>query len=239
MSLKEKVAVVTGATGALGKVATKALLEQDASVVTTYSSTEKQEELNQFVGEHSEKLMQIQTDVTDEANVQNLMQKAFEKHGHIDILLNIVGAHTGGAEVADLKVSDWDFMMNVNLKSAFLCCKTALPYMIRQNYGKIINISARQAIEKRFRAKNCAYAVSKAGVLVLTETIAEEVKKYNMNVNCIVPSTIDTEANRRNMPDADFSKWVKPEDITKVILCLVSDESKVTSGAAIPVYGKA
>jgi NAD(P)-dependent dehydrogenase (short-subunit alcohol dehydrogenase family) len=239
MSLKEKVAVITGATGALGKVATKALLEQDAIVVSTYSSREKPEELNQFVGGHSEKLMQIQSDVTDEASVQNLMQKALEKHGHIDILLNIVGAHIGGAEVTDLKVSDWDFMMNVNLKSAFLCCKAALPYMIRQNYGKIINISARPAIEKRYRAKNCAYTVSKAGVLVLTETIAEEVKKYNMNVNCIIPSTIDTEANRRNMPDADFSKWVKPEDITKVIMCLVSDDSKVTSGAAIPVYGKA
>lgn len=239
MSLKEKVAVVTGATGALGRVATKALLEQDASVIATYSRREKPEELSQFVGGHSEKLMQIQSDVTDEASVQNLMQKAFEKHGHIDVLLNIVGAHIGGAEVADLKVNDWDLMMNVNLKSAFLCCKAALPYMMKQNYGKIINVSARPAIEKRYRAKNCAYAVSKAGVLVLTETIAEEVKKFNMNVNCIVPSTIDTEANRRNMPDADFSKWVKPEDITKVIMCLVSDESKVTSGAAIPVYGKA
>jgi NAD(P)-dependent dehydrogenase (short-subunit alcohol dehydrogenase family) len=239
MSLKEKVVIVTGATGALGRVATRALLEQDASVIATYSSREKPEELKQFVGEHSNMLMQIQSDVTDEASVQNLTQKAFEKHGHIDILLNIVGAHTGGTEVADLKVSDWDFMMNVNLKSAFLCCKAALPYMIRQNYGKIINISARPAIEKRYRAKNCAYAVSKAGVLVLTETIAEEEKKYNLNVNCIVPSTIDTEANRRNMPDADFTKWVKPEDITKVIMCLISDESKVTSGAVIPVYGKA
>jgi NAD(P)-dependent dehydrogenase (short-subunit alcohol dehydrogenase family) len=239
MSLKEKVAVVTGATGALGRVATKALLEQDASVIATYSSREKPEELYQFVGGHSDRLIQIQSDVTDEANVQNLMQKAFEKHGHIDILLNIVGAHIGGAEVADLKVSDWDFMMDVNLKSTFLCCKVALPYMIKQNYGKIINVSARPAIEKRYRAKNCAYAVSKVGVLVLTETIAEEVKKYNINVNCIVPSTIDTEANRRNLPDADFKKWVKPEDITKVIMCLVSDESNVTSGAAIPVYGKA
>jgi NAD(P)-dependent dehydrogenase (short-subunit alcohol dehydrogenase family) len=239
MSLKEKVVIVTGATGALGRVATRALLEQDASVIATYSSREKPEELKQFVGGHSNKLMQIQSDVTDEASVQNLTQKAFEKHGNIDILLNIVGAHIGGTEVADLKVSDWDFMMNVNLKSAFLCCKAALPYMIRQDYGKIINISARPAIEKRYRAKNCAYAVSKAGVLVLTETIAEEAKKYNLNVNCIVPSTIDTEANRRNMPDADFTKWVKPEDITKVIMCLISDESKVTSGAAVPVYGKA
>jgi len=238
MSLKEKVAIVTGATGALGRVVTKNLLEQNTNVIATYSNREKPEELTRFLG-NVEKLMQIQTDVTDEASVANLMEKAFEEHGHIDFLLNIVGAHVGGAEVADLKLVDWNFMINVNLKSAFLCCKAALPYMIRQNYGKIVNVSARPAIEKRFRVKNCAYAISKVGVLVLTETVAEEVKKYNINVNCIVPSTIDTESNRRNMPDADFSKWVKPEDIAKVILFLVSEESKIISGAAIPVYGKA
>jgi NAD(P)-dependent dehydrogenase (short-subunit alcohol dehydrogenase family) len=135
--------------------------------------------------------------------------------------------------------TDWDFMMDVNLKSAFLCSRAALSHMIRQNYGKIVSVSSRAAAEKRYRSKGGAYAVSKAGIMVLTEVIAEEAKKYDINVNCIMPSTIDTPDNRRNFPDADFSKWVKPEQVAKVILFLVSDNSKAISGASIPVYGKA
>jgi NAD(P)-dependent dehydrogenase (short-subunit alcohol dehydrogenase family) len=157
----------------------------------------------------------------------------------VDILLNLVGAYSGGSEIANTKESDWDYMMNVNLKSAFLCSKTALPYMTGQNYGKIVNVSARTAVEKRFRSKSGAYAVSKAGIIVLTETVAEEVKKYDVNVNCIMPSTIDTPGNRRSFPDGDFSKWVKPEQIARVILFLVSDDSKIISGVSVPVYGRA
>jgi len=133
----------------------------------------------------------------------------------------------------------WDAMMSINLRSTFLCCREALPLMIKQNYGKIVNVAARPALEKRYRPRNVAYAVSKAGVIVLTETIAEETKKSDINVNAVVPSTIDSPDNRRNIPQGDFSKWVKPEDLAKVILFLVSDDSKVTSGAAVPVYGKA
>jgi len=239
MSLSGKVAIVTGATGALGRVVTKMLLSEDAHVVSTFRSDDKRSELGDFVGEGSTMLTNIQTDVTDEKSVRAMFQKVNELYNRLDILLNIVGAYQGSADVADTKESDWDFMMNVNLKSAFLCCKTALPYMQKQNYGKIVNVSSRTAIEKRYRSKSGAYAVSKAGVIVLTETLAEEVKKYDINVNCIVPSTIDTLDNRRNFPDADFSKWVKPEQIAKVILFLVSDDSKTISGASIPVYGKA
>jgi len=239
MSLSGKVAIVTGATGALGRVVTKMLLSEDAHVVSTFRSDDKRSELGDFVGEGSTMLTNIQTDVTDEKSVRAMFQKVNELYNRLDILLNIVGAYKGGADVADTKESDWDFMMNVNLKSAFLCCKTVLPYMQKQNYGKIVNVSSRTAIEKRYRSKSGAYAVSKAGVIVLTETLAEEVKKYDINVNCIVPSTIDTLDNRRNFPDADFSKWVKPEQIAKVILFLVSDDSKTISGASIPVYGKA
>jgi NAD(P)-dependent dehydrogenase (short-subunit alcohol dehydrogenase family) len=111
--------------------------------------------------------------------------------------------------------------------------------MMIQNFGKIVNVAARTAFEKRFRSKNGAYAVSKAGVIVLTETIAEETKKFDININCIMPSTIDTPDNRQNFPDADFMKWVKPEQIANVILFLASEDSKTISGACIPVYGKA
>jgi NAD(P)-dependent dehydrogenase (short-subunit alcohol dehydrogenase family) len=239
MSLKGKVAVVTGATGALGRVVVKTLLENGAYIVSTYRSEDKQRELVEFVGETKRLLTGVQTDVTDELSVQALLRKVVEKYGRIDILLNIVGAYKGGADIANTKESDWDFMMNVNLKSAFLCSKAALQYMMKQNYGKIVSVASRTAVERRFRSKSGAYAVSKAGVIVLTETIAEEVKKYDINVCCIMPSTIDTLDNRRNFPEADSSKWVRPEDIAKVMLFLVSDDSKTISGASIPVYGKA
>jgi NAD(P)-dependent dehydrogenase (short-subunit alcohol dehydrogenase family) len=241
MSLQDKVAIVTGATGALGRVAAKALLEQGARVVSTYRSEEKQRELVEFVGEADRSILLtgVQVDVTDESSVQALVQNVLEKHGRVDILLNIVGAYSGGADVASTKESDWDFMMNTNLKSAFLCCKAVLPHMMKRNYGKIVNVAARTAVEKRFRSKSCAYAVSKMGVIVLTETIAEEVKKYDINVNCVMPSTIDTPDNRRNLAEADFSRWVKPEEIVKMMLFLASDDSRVVNGASIPVYGKA
>ncbi len=127
--------------------------------------------------------------------------------------------------------------MNMNLKSVFLCSKAVLPQMIKQNYGKIINISSRPALKGV--AGVGAYSASKAGVLNLTETIADEVRDYDINVNAILPSTIDTPANRRDMPEADFSKWVKPEEIARVMVFLASDDSKPISGAGIPVYGKA
>ncbi len=239
MSLKGKVAIVTGATGALGSVVAKALLEQGAHVVSTYRSEEKQKELVGFVEGAGALLTGVEVDVTNETSVQALLQKVIEMHGRVDILLNIVGAYKGGTDIASTKEGDWDFMMDTNLKSAFLCCKTVLPYMMKQNYGKIVSVASRTAVEKRFRSRSGAYGVSKAGIIVLTETIAEEVKKYDINVNCIVPSTIDTPDNRRNLPEADSSKWVKPEEIAKVILFLASDDSRVISGASIPVYGKA
>ncbi len=233
-----KVAVITGATGALGRVVVKAFLDQGTRVVSTYRSEEKKNQLVDFLGE-ADALMSVKTDVTNEADVQGLFRKVIAKYGRVDFLLNIVGAYKGGTEIANTKEEEWDSMMSINLKSAFLCSKAALPHMLRQNYGRIINVASRTALEKRYRSKSGAYAVSKAGVVVLTETIAEEVRKYDINVNCILPSTIDTPDNRQILPEADFSKWVKPEQIAKVLLFLVSEDSSTISGASIPVYGKA
>ena len=239
MSAEERVAVITGATGALGRVVAKAFLDRGIKVVSPFRAKASELELETFLGGSALGLTGIEADVTKESSVDNLFQTVVSRLGRVDILLNIVGAYVGGQEIAGTRESDWDMMMNINLKSAFLCSKHVLPIMIKQNRGKIVNISARPAVEKRFRVKSGAYAVSKAGVAVLTETIAEEVKKYNINVNAIMPSTIDTPDNHAAMPQADSTNWVKPEDIANVILHLISDESKVTSGALIPVYGKA
>ena len=239
MSLKDKVAIVSGATGALGRVVAKSLLENGARVVSPYRTRERQDELVEFVDPLRSGLTGVKADVTNEESVRSLVDQTLQIHGRVDILLNITGAYLGDKTVTQTDERDWDFMLSTNLKSVFLCSKTVLPHMIAQNYGKIVNVAARPAVEKRLRVGASAYTVSKAGVVILTETMAEEVKKYNININCIVPSTIDTPNNRTNMPKVDSSNWVNPEDISRVILYLASDESRVINGAAVLVYGKA
>jgi len=239
MSLKDKVAIVSGATGALGRVVAKSLLENGARVVSPYRTRERQDELVEFVDPLRSGLTGVKADVTNEESVRSLVDQTLQIHGRVDILLNITGAYLGDKTVTQTDERDWDFMLSTNLKSVFLCSKTVLPHMIAQNYGKIVNVAARSAVEKRLRVGASAYTVSKAGVVILTETMAEEVKKYNININCIVPSTIDTPNNRTNMPKVDSSNWVNPEDISRVILYLASDESRVINGAAVLVYGKA
>ncbi len=218
---------------------TRALLERGLRVFSTYKRKGPLDEFVSSLGPLAGNFTAEEADLSIPDQVKAAVDKALEKHGRIDILLNIAGGWIGGRDVYETPASDLDAMFNMNVKTAFLCCSNVLPSMIKQNYGKIVNVAARPAVEKRYRAKNGAYSISKAGVVVLTETIAEEVKKYNINVNAIMPSTIGTESNKKSMPGADTSKWVDPADITKVILHLISEDSKITSGACIPVYGKA
>ena len=235
-ALKNKIAIITGGTGALGKAITIAFLEEGAKVVCTYIFDKEKKECLSLTKIHRDRIVFIRTDVTKEKDVSNLISNTIRKFKRVDILVNVVGGFAF-SYIKDTDEKTWDLMMNLNLKSAFLCSKYALPRMIEQNYGKIINISSRPALKGA--AGVGAYSASKAGVLNLTETIADEIKAYEINVNAVLPSTIDTPANRRDMPEADFSKWVKPEEIARVIVFLSSDDSKPISGAGIPVYGKA
>ena len=236
MILKDKVAIITGGTGALGRAVVSAFLNEGAKIACTYIVDEELKGLSSIIEHYKSNILFIKANVTKEDEVKKTIQETLEGFGEIDILVNIVGGFAY-AKVIETNEKTWDSMINMNLKSAFLCSKAVLPHMINQNYGKIINISSRPALKGS--AGVGAYSASKAGVLNLTETIADEVKDNDINVNAILPSTIDTPANRRDMPNADFSKWVKPEEIARVIVFLASDDSKPISGAAIPVYGKA
>lgn len=230
--LENKTAIVTGGTGALGKAITLAFLEEGAQVVCTYIVDKEKKQCLSLIENHKDRVVFMRTDVTKEKEVDKLIRSC----GRVDILVNVVGGFAY-SHIKDTDEKTWDLMMDLNLKSAFLCSKRVLPRMIEQNYGKIINISSRPALKGS--AGVGAYSASKAGVLNLTETIADEVKDYEINVNAVLPSTIDTPANRKDMPDADYSRWVRPEDIARVIVFLSSDDSKPISGAGIPVYGKA
>ena len=130
-----------------------------------------------------------------------------------------------------------DLMMNVNLKSAFFISKHVTRQMISSKYGKIIHISSKIGLHSE--GYDSAYAASKSGLIRLVESLAKETKDLNINVNCIMPSIIDTEANRKAIPNADFNKWVKPEELANVVLFLSSEEAKTITGAAIPTFGVA
>ena len=178
----------------------------------------------------------IKADVTREEQVVRLISAIVERFGHIDILVNSVGGYLGGKSVTDLEEHEWDLMMNLNLKSAFLISKHVIPVMKSSGPGgKIVHISSKTGLKSE--GHDSAYAASKSGLIRLVESISQETKELGINVNCILPSVIDTEANRRAMPKADFSKWVKTDDLTNVVFFLCSQEAKVITGAAIPTYG--
>ena len=174
--------------------------------------------------------------MTDAAAVEKLVADIVAKHGRLDILVNTVGAYAGGTNLWETDPKTYDQMLQLNLKAGFVLARAVVPQMIRQNRGWIVNIASKAAFDHA--AGGALYAASKAGALALFDSLAAEVKPYNINVNSVLPSIIDTAANRKAMPGADFSKWPKPEEIARVILFLCSEEARVIHGAAIPVYGK-
>lgn len=237
MAHQGKITVITGGTGALGTAVSLAFLSAGAIIEVTYIFDHEVDPFLKAVSQFEGKFTIHKCEVTKEAEVKSLFEKILEKHGRIDILLNIVGGFVGGPSIAETEEKTFDFMLNLNLRSAFYCSKAAIPHMIKQKWGKIVCVSARAALKGT--AGLGAYSISKAGVITLIETMAEEVKDHNINVNAILPSIIDTPANRKSMPDADHWRWVKPEAIAKVLLFLTSDDSSIINGSCIPVYGRA
>lgn len=234
--LDGRVTIITGATGALGTVVTEAFLQAGAQVIATYHTDSARSRLEGLVDQGDFSLMPSKVDVTKEHEVEQVFQSAFERFGRIDALINLVGGYIGDIPIAQLEERTWDHMMNLNLRSCFLCCKAALRHMLDQGAGTIINTASRGAVHPYPGV--AAYIVSKAGVIALTQAMAEEVRGKNINVNVILPGTIDTPANRQAMPAANFRKWVDPRAIADLILFLASDEARYIHGASIPIYGQ-
>ena len=233
---EKRCAIVTGGTGALGTAVTEALLKEGYQVAVPYTSERNIEPFERQIGDLKAGVTPVRADLTVEADVHNFVQTTLDNFGQIDVLVNAIGGFVGGIPIAEMAEERWNFMMDLNLKSIFLCCKAVLPHMIERKCGKMVNTSARAGLSGT--AGLGAYSVSKSGVRILTESIAEEVKDLGINVNCLLVSIIDTPANREGMPDEDYSRWVSPNDIAKVILFLISDAAAVINGAAIPVYGR-
>ncbi|MGB6546359.1 MAG: SDR family NAD(P)-dependent oxidoreductase [Candidatus Acidiferrales bacterium] len=237
MPFDDKVALVAGGTGALGREVAMALLEAGARVAVTYR---RADEFQAFVAAAERTGAPApegaSVDVTDVTAVETYVAELAARHGRLDILVNAVGGYGGGKNVWEAGADDYDRMMALNFKAGFALVHAIVPVMIRQNRGWIVNVASKAAYGHSAGA--ALYAASKAAALVLMESLAEEVKAYNINVNSIVPSIFDTAANRQAMPKADYSKWPKPEQIARVVLFLCSEDARLIHGAAIPVYGR-
>jgi NAD(P)-dependent dehydrogenase (short-subunit alcohol dehydrogenase family) len=228
-----KIVLVTGATGSLGPTVVESFLKANAKVVATFTSEKK---YRQMAGEASRpsNLSGVLTDLTNENEVKRLFAAIISEHGRLDALCHITGGFWMGGDTSETSVDNWNKMMNLNLHSAFFCVREAFGIMKKQKEGHIITVSAKTALD--LPAGMGAYSVSKAAMLALTEVLSKEGKGYNIRVNSILPSTIDTEANRQSMPKADFAKWVTTEEIANVMVGLIRDDLAV-SGTAIKMYG--
>ncbi len=227
-----KVALVTGANGNLGRAVAEELRSAGARLALV---GRKAEGLAKFFSAGDDTLL-LGADLTSPTEVEAAVERAISHFGRIDLLANIAGGFTMGPPCHETPVETWDFMLNLNARSAFLACRAVLPHMRAAGTGRIVNVSARAAREA---IPNMApYRISKAAVITLTESIAAENRNFGITANCILPGTIDTPENRAGMPDADHTRWVSPRQLAAVILFLGSEAATAVSGAAIPVYGR-
>jgi NAD(P)-dependent dehydrogenase (short-subunit alcohol dehydrogenase family) len=229
--MAKRVAIVTGGTGGLGQTVVRDFLAGGVPVAIPVSSGS---------GHGPEMFPGGQTfirpaDLRDETSVGKFLEAAQHEFGQIDYLVNIAGGYAGGAGIEEITLEEWEGMLDVNLKTAFLMTRGVLPIMKKRGFGRIINIAALPALlPSRNKA---AYAVSKRGVVALTELTHEEVKGSGITVNAIAPGIIDTEANRKAMGEKDVARWVTPAEISRLIQYLCSDDARPVSGNIIRAFG--
>jgi NAD(P)-dependent dehydrogenase (short-subunit alcohol dehydrogenase family) len=237
-TLDGKVAIITGGAGGLGAAVVTALLDAGARVIVP---VEREGDLDTLRARAriapSARFSGARLELTDEAAVRAYYARVTREHGGLDALVNLAGGFAGGQPVHETPWSLWQQQLDVNLKTAVVSCAAAVPHLLARGGGAIVNVGTRTATQAG--ASLAAYAASKRAVLQLTQALAAELRDANVTANAILPSVIDTPANRRGDPNADVSRWVKPAEIARVILFLVGSDARVISGAAIPVYGRA
>ena len=233
---KDKVVMVTGASGNVGSAVARAFVDAGARLALIDRQPDRLAAFFPELAQQPERFLAENADLTNEAAVTAVVQKIVDRFGRIDVLVHTVGGFFSGPPLHETPLDRLEFMLTLNTKTTFITNQAVLQQMVPQGSGKIINIAARPAFQGN---KNMsAYSAAKAAVLRLTESAAAEVKSHGINVNAIIPGTIDTPQNRAATPNADSSGWVTPESLAGVILFLASDAARDIHGAAIPVYGK-
>lgn len=225
--------LIAGGTGGLGADVTRLALSQGAQVVVPYLNQADMERLKTSISAaHLSRLRLVPADLTDEATVISLISDM----PRLDALIHLVGGFSMG-DTVDYPYGDWkrDFELNVN--TTFLLCKHSLKPMRNQNYGRIVTVGSRGAVMPA--GKLAAYCAAKAAVVALTQSIADEMKGTNVTANAVLPSVIDTPANRAAMGEDQADQWVKPASLANAIWFLASEAAQDIRGAAVPVYGNA
>ena len=235
-----KVVLVAGGTGGLGRAVTLAFVEAGARVIVTFHRPGVLDELKRaasakLVAADGASLDGFNVDVTDEAGVARLIDGIIERQGRLDCLVNAVGAYAGGVKLWELETKVFEQQLALNLRAGFVLARTAARVMVKQGSGAIVNVASKAAVDHGAGA--AAYAASKAAAVAMIDCLAADLKGTGVRANSILPSIIDTQANRKAMPKANFATWPKPEEIARVILFLCSDDAKLIQGASVPVYG--
>ena len=219
--------MLTGAAGNLGRAVAAAVAEAGASLALV--------DLKRGALQDSDRQLFLATDLLDPESVQAAVDKAVQRFKRIDVLCNLAGAFRMGSPVHETSDKDWNFLFDVNARTVLNTARAVVPHMLKAGGGKIVNVGAFAA--QKGTAQMGAYAASKSAVIRLTETMAAELRERNINVNCVLPTIIDTPENRAAMPHADPKRWVAPQDLARVILFLASDAARAIHGAALPVTG--
>jgi NAD(P)-dependent dehydrogenase (short-subunit alcohol dehydrogenase family) len=230
-----KLVLVTGAGGNLGSAVAAAFMRRGAALALVDRDPDRLANAFPTLPPDSPHLVFGGPDLTSTKDVDELLSRIGAASGPIDILVNTVGGYRAGNLIEDTDPETWEYMLDLNARTTFLMSRAVIPGMKEKGSGSIINISALAALTGK--AKMAAYIVSKAAVIRLTESMAEELRPFNINVNVILPRNIDTPENRAESPDADFSKWVTPDAIAEVIVFLASAAGRPIHGASIPVRG--
>jgi NAD(P)-dependent dehydrogenase (short-subunit alcohol dehydrogenase family) len=226
-----KTVLITGAAGNLGRAVADAFGTRGANLVLLVRDAER---ASTVFGAENNRRGYLAADLLDADQVDSAVAKAVARCGSIDVLCNLAGGFRMGRPVHETSDRDWEFLLDINARTLLHTARAVVPHMLGRG-GKIVNVGA--AAAQKGAAQMGAYIASKSAVIRLTESMAAELRTHNINVNCVLPTIIDTPENRKAMPDADPAKWVAPADLANVIVFLASSESRAIHGAAIPVSG--
>jgi len=224
--------MITGAAGHLGRAVAAAFAAEGSNLVLVDRGRELLERA--YPGANAQQLL-ASADLLDAAQVQGVVDAAVARFGRIDVLCNIAGGFRMGETVHETPDVTWNFLLDLNARTVLHTARAVVPAMLARGGGRIVNVAAYAA--RQGLARMAAYCASKDVVIRLTESMAAELRERGVNVNCVLPTIIDTPDNRAAMPDADPSRWVAPADLAQVIRFLASDAARAVHGAALPVTG--
>ncbi len=233
MSSGNRTVIVTGAAGNLGKAVASAFADDERANLVLVDL--KRESLEKAFGSENDRRTFASANLLEMAEATGVAEAALARFGRIDVLCNIAGGFRMGETVHETSDENWNFLFDINARTVLHMVRAVIPHMISSGGGKIVNVGAFAA--QKGASHMGAYTASKSTVIRMTEAMAAELREKNINVNCVLPTIIDTPENRAAMPKANPAKWVAPGDLANVIVFLASDAARAVHGAAVPVTG--